>query len=143
MSKFDSVAFKRCIVDKQDLSIDPNSPDAENYRWASIPTLKRFIKERATKMSCAGSKTVLMERLARDSAEQMNRTRIINWFQEQFKYDPVIKVEYDQYTNLNLYKFNFADTDYLVDPLTSIMYSYHTHEKICRYNPLINQLHSI
>jgi hypothetical protein len=141
MSAYKSVKYTKCI--HRDYCIDPLSPYAENYRWCTLVMLKHFIKNRDNKLSRVGNKTVLMERLAKDAADEINKRKIVLKYQELFQGHVAVCHEEDE-NILFLYKIKINGMNYLVDPLTSLLYSKGDYpERICKYNPITNKLLSI
>jgi len=141
MSEYKSIKYTKCI--DREHGIDPLSPDAESYRWCPLATLKHFIKRRENKLSSVGNKTVLMERLAKDAANELNNRQVIMKYQDLFKDQCAVCHEIDGGIYY-LYKIKINGMNYLADPLTSILFSKDDYpEQICKYNPITNKLHSI
>jgi len=141
MSGYKPIKYTNCIDREQ--GIDPLSPDAESYRWCPLATLKYFIKRRDNKLSSVGNKTVLMERLAKDAADELNKRQVILKYQELFNDQCAVCHEIDGGIYF-LYKIKINGMNYLSDPLTSILFSKGIFPvKICKYNPITNKLRAI
>jgi len=141
MNTYKSINYTKCI--DRDHGIDPLSPDAESYRWCPLATLKYFIKKRDNKLSTVGNKTVLMERLAKDAADELNARQVVLKYQELFKDQCAVCHEIDGGIYY-LYKIKINGSNYLADPFTSILFSREDNpQQICRYNPINNRLRAI